>query len=725
MTDAIKLTRDYGYDAYKISDITSTRIDATGAHWIVANIGDDINLYPVSVRDSRNVTLTGGTISGEVSLSLDWEDAYINSAAVYARNVDGILIQDWTISRAWDAIRISGDDGDDFIIDNVWLSDIRDDGVENDDGLSGTIRNSLFDGVFVGISLGDSDTTDQRDNVVTVDNVLIRMESFKYKGEVTHQSIFKMTEGISPSLSIHDSVFAIEDVNHRGQGRLEVAWDSVVDASNNYFLNLSDDPLPADYPKPPAGFTILQGAAARAFWAASRAEWISSHDGTAIPTDDIVGNTAANTLTGTAKGELISGLDGNDILSGAAGNDSLRGGSGNDKLTGGLGNDLIDGGAGTDTARFTGSTAVSVSLSLSGTQKTGSGTDTLVSIENILSDAGNDRLTGNGSANWLNAKAGNDKLFGRGGNDTLLGGSGNDKLTGGLGNDLINGGSGNDTARFTGSAAASVNLSHSGAQKTGYGTDTLLRIENILSGAGNDRLTGSSTANRLSAGDGNDKLFGRGGSDTLLGKSGNDKLTGGLGNDLINGGSGNDTARFTGSAAAKVDLSHSGAQKTGYGTDTLVRIENLVSGAGNDRLTGNSSANRLSAGSGDDTLLGGSGHDKLTGGAGADRFVFDTTANTKHNADRITDFNSKADALMFDDAIFRTLDTKSGGQTGALLASQFHVGKAAADANDHLIYTQSTGKLYYDVDGHGGAKQVLVATLSGMPTLGADDVIIF
>ncbi len=341
MTQVITLSGDYNYEPWKIDGITNTEIDASHAEWNLANIGAQLNLYPVSVRDSGSVILTGGTIHGEVSLTLDWQDAYVNSAAVYTRDVQNILIQDWTVSRAWDAIRFSGSASDVFTVDNVWLSDVRDDGIENDNGMSGTVSNSLFDGVFVGISLADSDTGDQTGNLVTMDNVLIRMESYLYQGEVTHQSIFKVEEGKSPGLSLHDCVFAIEDVNHHGTDRLAIAWDSVVSSSNNYFLNLSDTPLPDDYPMPPAGFTILQGAEARAYWADARNVWIAEHYGT-------LGTNGADDLTGTSDANVIIGYNGNDLMAGVGGADKVLGQGGQDTVYGGAGADTINGGGGDD-----------------------------------------------------------------------------------------------------------------------------------------------------------------------------------------------------------------------------------------------------------------------------------------------------------------------------------------------------------------------------------------
>lgn len=276
---AITLTGDYGYDQYRTSNLTETEIDASTASWIVSNTGDNLNLYPVLVTDSDSVVLSGGVVDGEVPLDLDWEDAYINSAAVFARDSDAVTFRDWTISEAWDGIRITGEDDATFTVENVWMSNIRDDGIENDRGLSGTVSDVLMDGVFVGISLYESDTNDQTDQTVTFDNVLMRMESFEYKGEATHQPFFKFEDGVSPQLSIHDSVFAIDIVDHREWGRLQDAWDSVSESTGNYFLNLSDTPLPDDYPRPPEGFTVLEGAEAREFWEESRADWLAEFRG--------------------------------------------------------------------------------------------------------------------------------------------------------------------------------------------------------------------------------------------------------------------------------------------------------------------------------------------------------------------------------------------------------------------------------------------------------------
>ena len=147
----------------------------------------------------------------------------------------------------------------------------------------------------------------------------------------------------------------------------------------------------------------------------------------------------------------------------------------------------------------------------------------------------------------------------------------------------------------------------------------------------------------------------------------------------------------------------------GYGT----QIENAKGGTGNDTIKGNSADNHLfgfdgddhlDGGAGNDQLEGGRGADTLTGGKGADTFIFASPLDGK--ADTILDFNfNEGDVLQLDHNIFTAL------QSGTLAADQFVLGKAAQDANDHLIYDHATGELAYDPDGSGAAAAVTIARL--------------
>ena len=119
--------------------------------------------------------------------------------------------------------------------------------------------------------------------------------------------------------------------------------------------------------------------------------------------------------------------------------------------------------------------------------------------------------------------------------------------------------------------------------------------------------------------DNDDIVIGTSGSDDLSGGVGNDSLIGGAGFDSYDGGSGSDTVDFAGAAGWVIDLGAGSATTlTGYTTETLVSIENVIGSDGDDRITGTNRSNDLDGGGGDDTLIGGGGVDDFYGGSGFD-----------------------------------------------------------------------------------------------------------
>ncbi|MGL5942305.1 MAG: CAP domain-containing protein [Waterburya sp.] len=188
--------------------------------------------------------------------------------------------------------------------------------------------------------------------------------------------------------------------------------------------------------------------------------------------DTLIGGAKSDYLMGISGNDRLEGRNGsdrlygqknNDTLYGGIGNDYLDGGDGNDYLYGGNNNDIIIGGAGIDTLLEVADT----NFTLTDTQLTGLGTDTISQIElarlqagvgNNLLDAasvtqlnvtldgggGNDTLIGGIQSDYLMGKSGNDRLEGRNGSDRLYGQENNDTLYGGNGNDYLDGGDGDD-----------------------------------------------------------------------------------------------------------------------------------------------------------------------------------------------------------------------------------------------------------------------------------------
>ena len=127
------------------------------------------------------------------------------------------------------------------------------------------------------------------------------------------------------------------------------------------------------------------------------------------------------TLYGSAYGDTLKGNSLGNKLSGQSGNDMIYVGSG-------TASDFIDGGVGVDSLYYSKATsAVTVDLGVTTAQATGgSGTDTIINVENLYGSAFGDTLRGNSSGNQLYGAAGNDTLNGMDGNDTLNGGAGLD-----------------------------------------------------------------------------------------------------------------------------------------------------------------------------------------------------------------------------------------------------------------------------------------------------------
>ncbi len=52
------------------------------------------------------------------------------------------------------------------------------------------------------------------------------------------------------------------------------------------------------------------------------------------------------------------------------------------------------------------------------------------------------------------------------------------------------------------------------------------------------------------------------------------------------------------------------------------------------------------------------------------------------------------------------------GAVGVLNADAFHIGAAAADAEDRIVYNSATGQLFFDANGNAAGGSTLFANLS-------------
>ncbi len=170
-------------------------------------------------------------------------------------------------------------------------------------------------------------------------------------------------------------------------------------------------------------------------------------------------------------------------------------------------------------------------------------------------------------------------------------------------------------------------------------------LRNIVGGDRDDHLTGNRFDNVLDGrrghdsiygGWGNDSIYGGWGNDAIYGGKGNDYVDGGYGYDLLDGGEGDDTASYAfygGSTNANLETGivyFPGNYYRGR-TETIVNIENIVGGSGNDSFTGNDLNNVLDGGRGRDTMYGGLGSDSLHGGEHHDILIGTNAQGTSLN----------------------------------------------------------------------------------------------
>jgi Ca2+-binding RTX toxin-like protein len=411
----------------------------------------------------------------------------------------------------------------------------------------------------------------------------------------------------------------------------------------------------------------------------------------------------ANVETGAIVGHNASGftLHGNNLnntLFDDIGGNWLYGEGGNDTLNGGDGQDFLVGGTGNDTYALTDRTGGIYDL----VSESANGGNDYVSITPIHINGSPDYyfLTSNvesgellGSMNFdLYGNSGTNRLFGNTGANKLTGYGGDDKLSGATGDDTLVGGAGDDAYflqdLIVGNGVVLTRYD-TVVENANEGTDSVFvlaldnpdtlsdgytlgdNIENgTITGSRAFYLEGNELANQLTGNDGANTLYGLDGNDTLF-YSGDGFHGGG---DTLNGGSGNDTASFANETAAVTANLANGTAKGSGGSDSLVSIENLTGGGGDDNLTGNGAAN---------TLNGGAGRDTMTGLGGSDIYVV----------------NSSGDTIV-------ESTSASGGAADRVMASVDYVLKASVGV-ELLTTTSSTGTSAIDLTGNALGQQII------------------
>jgi Ca2+-binding RTX toxin-like protein len=387
-------------------------------------------------------------------------------------------------------------------------------------------------------------------------------------------------------------------------------------------------------------------------------------------------------------------------------------------------------------SQFTSWSWNATTYTLTATLKNGGQTVRGVSMSNTIAGAaGDDTIYAIGQ--------GTNRIYGKAGDDTLVGGSGVNYLDGGAGGDNLNGWFSVNTyasyadAPATGGLGVTVNLLKAWLNTGDAAGDVYLNIHKVQGSAYADAITGDNAGDFLLGGAGGDTITGGAGVDHLYGQAGNDTLIAGAGISYLDGGAGADVlvgsaghasyaSYYDATAAVTVNLLTPGANAGDAAGDSYANIRDVLGSNFGDTITGDNTGDVLMGGAGDDSitggsrndvLIGGAGVDTLTGGLGADQFRYCALSEI---GDKITDFTSaQADKIAVSAAAFG-----GGLVAGPLSASHFAIDAPNA-ATGQMIWNGAGHTLSWDADGMGSGAARLVATLQGVTTLTAANILVF
>jgi serralysin len=305
----------------------------------------------------------------------------------------------------------------------------------------------------------------------------------------------------------------------------------------------------------------------------------------------------------------------------------------------------------------------------------GGGGDTLRGAESVEQtvhgNGGNDSIFSSGEGHY----------FGDGGDDRMLAG-----LSSGLVPEVLDGGIGVDTLDTTSFGGSYVINLATGV--TNFDYESFVNFENVITGGGNDTITGSAANNGITSGGGNDVLDGAGGADTMVG---------GLGDDTYMVDNGADSViEVFGGGSDTVYASNSYALTANQEIEVLSVVSQASTAALN--LTGNAVAQTLIGNAGDNLLDGGGGADVLYGLGGNDSYVVDNLN------DQVIEATAAGNDVVYASASY----TLVAGQSIEVLSAFNQAGTGALDLTGNALAQTLIGNAGSNVlNGGGGGADAL------------------
>jgi len=251
-----------------------TVIDATDAVWY------DVHAYPILLNSPGSICWLGGRVEGNENQETTPWTIYASRKPISLFSPNSV-IQNSRLINYGDAIIIK-EGADNFVLRSLYVTDMHDDCVENDQQLAGTIDDSLLDGCYMAFSTrtSSSDTdVDGSGNLYTIKDSLIYVKemSIGYGGEPGNGAFFKYNshDDRGPDIALHNNIFRIDEAPHVTSQGLIPQLGKLVDCSNNtmIWLGNGDFPLENDQTLPDC-FTLTNDVS---LWENAKSDWLKAH----------------------------------------------------------------------------------------------------------------------------------------------------------------------------------------------------------------------------------------------------------------------------------------------------------------------------------------------------------------------------------------------------------------------------------------------------------------
>jgi hypothetical protein len=294
----VKLTGRFGsrYTAYDVAD--NSEFDLREMQW------DPRPEHPLPTAFSAgeqpqpptNITILGGVIDGRIPLDWSWSVTHAFSGSAFytvatgRQTIDGARIhnvQDGWRPRETPEFRPRAyPNTGSFVMRNCYVTGVRDDCIENDEFLPGTIEDCLFDGTFTFYSeqnekingvrtlelptIGPDESPD-----VYITRTLVRLD-ITSGGEQGPGTWFKLHGYKAPNhrIVLTDCAFAANREPRGGWKQLNFPKTAEF-RGKNYLLWLGEAGTFGG--KVPDGITLVEGDAALAKWHDLRNRWLIDH----------------------------------------------------------------------------------------------------------------------------------------------------------------------------------------------------------------------------------------------------------------------------------------------------------------------------------------------------------------------------------------------------------------------------------------------------------------